>query len=294
MASVVNINGRLCGEHEAVISVFDHGFQYGDGVYEVVRTYGRQLFLFGPHMRRLRESAAAIALPVPMEDGEMRSRILATMDAFGGTSECYVRILLTRGVGEFTYDPRACPSPTLVIIVKALAPQAAHAYEQGVRVAQVSVLRNHPGTVDPRIKSMNLLNNALGMQQAIARGAFEALMKNYRGEIVECSQSNFFVLKQGVLATPPADAGLLVGITRGFVLRLAHDLGLPTEERPLFEGDLETADEAFLTSTTKEIVPIVTVDERRIGTGRPGPVTGRLLAAYRAAAPALAAADAAG
>lgn len=288
--AVVSINGRICSEQDAVVSVFDHGFQYGDGVYEVMRTYGREPFLFGPHMRRLRESAAMIALDVPCSDEEMLARIREAMAAFDGAGECYVRILLTRGVGEFTYDPRACPTPTLVIIVKGFVPQPAELYERGVRVALVSVLRNHPGSLNPRIKSINLLNNALAMQEGLQRGAFEALMKNYKGELVECSQSNVFVVRDGRLATPPLDAGLLAGITRGFVLEIAASLGMPTEERPLFEGDVDTANEAFLTSTTKEVVPIVAVDDRVIGDGRPGPIARTLLREFRERAAAIAAA----
>jgi branched-chain amino acid aminotransferase len=278
--AVVNIDGRMCGEHDALVSVFDHGFQYGDGVYEVVRTYGRELFLFGPHVRRLRESAGRIALDVPFSDEGLRARVLETMEA-SAPGECYVRILLTRGVGDFTYDPRACPQPTLVIIVKGLASLPERLYTGGVAVTRVDVIRNHPASLDPRIKSINLLNNALAMQQALRRGGFEALMTNYKGEIVECSQSNFFVVKQGTVITPPLDAGLLGGITRAFVLDIASALGLPCQQRPLFQGDLDTASEAFLTSTTKEIVPVVRIDERDVGDGRPGPVTQRLHAAFR-------------
>ena len=284
MPAVVNVNGRLCSEADATVSVFDHGFVFGDGVYEVLRTYGRAPFLFEPHMQRLRDSAAMIALDVPFSNGELRQRIDQTVAAFGGADECYVRMLLTRGVGEFSYDPKACPTPTLVVIVKAHVPPPDHVFDQGVRISLVTVTRNHPGSVNPRIKSNNLLNNALAMQEALRRGGFEALMKNYKGEIVECSQSNFFVVKQGVAITPPLDAGLLAGVTRAFVLDIARAEGLRCEERPLFEGDLDTAEEAFLTSTTREIVPVVAVDDRRIGSGSPGTMTQRLLSAFRARA----------
>ena len=165
-------------------------------------------------------------------------------------------------------------------------PPPTRVFEHGVQIALVGITRNHPGSVNPRIKSNNLLNNALAMQEALRRGGFEALMKNYKGEIVECSQSNFFVVKQGVLATPPLDAGLLAGVTRAFVLDIAKACRLECEERPLFEGDLDTADEAFLTSTTREVVPVVRVDDRVIGAGRPGPVTRQLLAEFRARAAA--------
>jgi branched-chain amino acid aminotransferase len=281
MAAVVSINGRLCGEKDAVISVFDHGFLFGDGVYEVVRTYGRQVFLFEPHQKRLRESAARIALPVPFSDEEMMARIRATLDVLPGQAEAYVRILLTRGVGEFTYDPGACPEPTLVIITKPLAVPPASVYEEGVTVSLVDVVRNHPQSVSPRIKSNNLLNNALAMQAALSRGGFEALMRNHRGEIVECSQSNFFMVREGEVLTPPLEAGLLAGVTRGFVFELGRECGIPVREAHVHDHDLDAASEAFLTSTTKEIVPIVRIDDRLVGAGRPGPVTTDLLAAFK-------------
>lgn len=280
--TVVNVNGRICDARDAVVSVFDHGFLFGDGVYEVVRTYHRQLFLFGPHMQRLRESAALIALEVPFTDAGLLARVRETMDAFAGTDECYVRLLLTRGVGEFTYDPRACPTPTLVVIVKALVAPPPEVYTRGVRVALVGVVRNHPDSVNPRIKSINLLNNALAMQEGLRRGAFEALMKNHRGEIAECSQSNVFLVRRGEVLTPPAEAGLLAGITRALLFDVGREAGVPVREATLREEDLATADEMFITSTTKEIVPVVAIDDRAIGSGSPGPVTRTLMARYPA------------
>lgn len=290
MSAIVNINGRICSEQEAVVSVFDHGFLFGEGVYEVLRTYGRQPFLFEAHQRRLRESAQRIGLDVPLDDGEILARIRATIDALGAPGEVYVRLLLTRGVGEFSYDPRVCPTPTLVIIARPFTPPPADIYERGVTIALVDVVRNHPRSVDPRIKSNNLLNNALAAQQAIARGAFEALMRNYRGEIAECSQSNFFIVRGGEVLTPPLESGLLAGITRAFVFELGKELRIPVREAILHDEDLATASEAFITSTTKEIVPVVRIDDRLVGDGVPGPVTRRLLAAFREQAAALGAA----
>ncbi len=278
--AVVSINGRICGEHDAVVSVFDHGFLFGDGVYEVLRTYDGELFEAGPHFERLRTSAAMIALPVPFSDDDLLARVREAMAAFGGDGERYVRILLTRGEGEFTYDPHACPHPTLVIIVKALPPDVPQHYAQGVKVVAVSVMRNHPSSLNPRIKSNNLLNNVLAMQESLRRGGFEALMRNHRGEFVECSQSNVFVVREGGVATPPLDAGLLPGITRAFVIRLARGIGIDVAERPLLDADLLAADEAFLTSTTKGIVPITTIDDRKVGDGMPGTVTRRLMQAF--------------
>jgi branched-chain amino acid aminotransferase len=279
--AVVFINDRIVSEREAVVSVFDHGFVFGEGVYEVLRTYGREPFLYGRHAQRMRESAARIALPVPFSDERLLGSIRDTIAAAPELDEAYVRILLTRGVGEFSYDPRSCASPTLVIIVKALVPPAPAASKDGVRVALVDVTRNHPRSVSPLIKSNNLLNNALAMQQAIGRGAFEALMRNYRGELCECSQSNVFLVRRAEVVTPPLEAGLLAGVTRAFVFELGRLCGIPVREATLVDADLAAADEAFLTSTTREIVPIVAVDDQTVGTGVPGPVTRRLMAEFR-------------
>ncbi len=281
MTATVNVDGQISGEREARISVFDHGFLYGEGVYEVLRTYHKQPFLFEPHMARLRLSAERIALQVPWTDAEMLARIRATIDAARLPDEAYVRLLLTRGVGDLLYDPAACPSPTTVIIVKPHVDSPAVVYEKGVKVALVPVVRNHPQSVSPLIKSNNLLNNALAMQEAIQRQAFEALMRNHRQELCECAQSNFFLVSEGVLRTPPLTAGLLAGITRAFVMELADDLGYEWKEDTLFEGDLAEADEMFLTSSTKEIVPVVRVDDLKIGDGHPGPVTRALLQEFR-------------
>ena len=281
MATAVSINGRLCSERDAVVSVFDHGFLFGEGVYEVLRTYGHHPFLYEAHIRRMRDSAARIALGVPFTDAELLGSVRDTMAVLPDLTEAYVRILLTRGVGDFTYDPKACPTPTLVIIVKPLVGPSPDAYDRGVKVALVDVTRNHPRSVSPLIKSNNLLNNALAMQQALGRGGFEALMRNYKGEICECSQSNFFLVRRGEVLTPPLDAGLLAGITRAFIFDLGRECGIPVRETTLLEADLASAEEAFLTSTTREIVPIVAVDDLKVGTGSPGPVTAALLTAFR-------------
>jgi branched-chain amino acid aminotransferase len=291
MPATVNIDGRIVSEQQASISVFDHGFLYGEGVYEVLRTYQKQPFLYEPHMTRLRQSAEQISLSVPWSDAELHSRITNTIAAADIPNEAYVRILLTRGVGDLVYDPAACPNPTTVIIVKPHVESPITAYEDGVTIALVPIVRNHPASLNPRIKSNNLLNNALAMQQAVKRQAFEALMRNHRGELCECAQSNFFLVSGGIVRTAPLDAGLLAGVTRAYVLELARALGYRTREEALFEEDLASADEAFLTSTTREIVPVVRVDSLTIGRGAPGPITRALLAEFHkrtAAAPAVA------
>ena len=280
MPTMVNVDGRLAGERDAVVSVFDHGFLFGEGVYEVLRTYRQRPFLFEPHMRRLRASADRIALPIPTSDAEIAERIRATIAAAQLPGEAYIRLLVTRGVGEIGYDPATCPSPTIVVIVKPHTELAPEAYSRGVTVALVSVRRNHPETVNPLIKSNNLLNNALAMQEAYRRGAAEALMKNTRDEICECAMSNIFVVTGGTLRTPPTTAGLLAGVTRAFVLELAAKTGIRALEETLRDADVMAADEVFFTSTTREIVPVVRVDEHVVGSGRPGPVTLRLRAAF--------------
>jgi branched-chain amino acid aminotransferase len=229
MQTRVNVNGRIVDEADAVVSVFDHGFLYGEGVYEVCRTYAARPFLLDRHLRRMHESAARIALPVPLSDADITARLSDTLAAAGLADpdgpDAYIRLLLTRGVGEMNYDPASCPHPSLVIIVRRFTPPSPRVYDTGVRVSLVSVVRNHPGTVNPLIKSNNLLNNALAMQQALQHGGFEAVMRNYRGEISECSQSNLFVVKAGAAFTPPLAAGLLAGITREFLFEVAAEIG---------------------------------------------------------------------
>ncbi|HLQ68636.1 MAG TPA: aminotransferase class IV, partial [Gemmatimonadales bacterium] len=285
MPAFVNVNGRASDREHAVISVFDHGFLYGEGVYETLRTYNGQPFLFDRHVRRLRKSAGMLALGVPLSDEQIDARCRDTMraarlgDAAGG--DAYIRILVTRGVGELSYDPASCPAPSIVVIVKPHVEPPAEVFDKGVRVALVPIVRNHPGSVSPLIKSNNLLNNALAMQEAFRRGGYEGIMRNYRGELAECTQSNLFIVKHGAALTPNLDSGLLPGITREFLFEVGEALGIPVHEAVLRDGDLFSADEAFLTSTTREVVPIVRVDDRTIGAGVPGSVTRALLAGYR-------------
>jgi branched-chain amino acid aminotransferase len=285
MAATVNVNGRVFDQEHAVISVFDHGFLYGEGVYETLRTYNGQPFLFERHMRRLRTSADMLTLGVPLTNAEMEARLRDTMRTAGlgdgADREAYLRILVTRGIGELTYDPSACPTPSIVVIAKPHVSPSADVFDRGVKVSVVPIVRNHPGSVNPLIKSNNLLNNALAMQEAFRRGGFEGVMRNYRGELAECTQSNLFIVKNGAALTPPLDAGLLPGITREFLFEVGREAGITVREAVLRDDDLFGADESFLTSTTREVVPIVQVDERMIGTGRPGPITRALLDGYR-------------
>jgi branched-chain amino acid aminotransferase len=280
MHAVVYVNGTISPADRASVPVFDHGFLYGEGVYETLRTYRREPFLFDRHMRRLRRSAEMLAIQVPGDDSSLLAKVRQTMAQLAEPGEAYIRILVTRGVGELSYNPAACPTPTLVIIVKPLPGQPARSFTEGIRIALVGVRRNHPQALNPLIKSNNLINNALAMQEAITRQGEEALMLNQAGEIAECAQSNFFLVQGGRVLTPPLTAGLLPGVTREFVIGLARELGIDAAEAGLTPDDLRTADEAFITGTTREITPVVAVDELKIGSGTPGPVTQRLIEAF--------------
>jgi len=280
--ATVSVNGRISSAADAAIPVFDHGFLYGEGVYETLRTYHRLPFLYERHAERLRKSSALMALPVPFSDADLLRAMNDTVAAHpGGMGEAYIRVLLTRGVGELTYNPAACPKPTTVIIVKPFPEPPSRTFDEGIKVSLVSVRRNHPQALNPMIKSNNLMNNALAMQEALKTDAEEALMCNQAGELVECSQSNFFIVRGGQLLTPPLTAGLLPGITRAFVMELAAELGLPAREARLTPADLESADEAFITGTTREVTPVVLVDSAPIGNGKPGAISRRLLDHFR-------------
>jgi branched-chain amino acid aminotransferase len=285
MSATVNVNGRVSDQEHAVISIFDHGFLYGEGVYETLRTYNGQPFLFDRHMRRLRNSASMLSLSVPLTDAEIGVRFRDTVRTAGlGTDEAheaYIRLLVTRGIGDLSYDPAATPQPSIVVIVKLHVDPPPGAFERGVKAALVPIVRNHPGSVNPVIKSNNLLNSALAMQEAVRRGAFEGIMRNYRGELAECSTANIFIVKDGAALTPPIDAGLLPGITREFLFEIGAARSIPVREQVLRDEDLFGADECFLSSTTREVVPIVRVDDRVIGQGVPGPVTRTLLDTFR-------------
>jgi len=287
MEATVNVNGSVMDGDQAVVSVFDHGFLYGDGVYETLRTYNRQPFLFDRHMARLRASANRLTLEVPPTDRDLQTRMRETMDGVNPGGEVTLRMLVTRGVGDLTYDPAACPHPTVVIIALPHRDIPDTILQNGVQVVVTSVVRNHPRSVDPSIKSNNLLNNVLAMHEAVRQGAYEAILLNHRGELAECSQSNLFAVRDGVVVTPPLDAGLLEGVTRNFLFEVGADIGVPIRESVLRESDLERVDELFITSTTREVVPVVRVGDRSVGSGRPGPIALRLLTRFRQRANAM-------
>jgi len=279
---MVNVNGRITADREAVVPVFDHGFLYGEGIYETLRTYDGRLFLVERHLRRLRNSARLIDLTVPFTDDELAAHIRDTIAVTKlDGADAYVRVLVTRGVGELTYDLKATPKPSWVIIVKPLPSPPAEIYQHGVKVVLVDIVRNHPQSVNPMIKSNNLMNSALAAQESLKRGGFEAVMRNYRGELTECTQSNLFIVQNGIALTPPLESGLLPGITREFVFEIGREARIEVREQVLRDGDLFDAEEAFLTSTTREILPIVSVDDRPIASGTPGAVTLKLHKTFR-------------
>ena len=287
MHATVNVNGKITDAASAVISVFDRGFLFGEGVYETLRTYNSHPFLLERHLKRFRASAESIALPVPLDDSAFETRIDETLAAAKISGERYIRLMLTRGVGELSYDPASCQVASLVVIVKAHAEHPPEVRARGVAIIISSVLRNHPRAINPLIKSNNLLNNALAMQEALRRGASEALMRNHRGEIAECAQSNFFIVRNGAAFTPPLESGLLEGVTRNFVFEVGNEVGISVREAVLSDADLDAADEMFLTSTTREVLPITRIDGREVGSGRPGQITLALGDAFRRKADAL-------
>ena len=282
MAIRINVNGSLGNEQDLMLSPLDLGFVFGASVYETIRTYNGRPFLLERHLKRLRESANSVHIPLEVSEVELAKRVEETLAAASNT-ESYVRIIVSAGVGALDYreNEGEAPRPTVVILVKPLPEVPARLYEEGVGVALVGVVRNHPKSVSPRIKSSSLLNNMFAMREAHSRGAEEAIMLNYRGEVAEGSQTNIFLVRQGTVRTPSVAAGILAGITRELVLSLAEESGIGTREDIISPDELLQAEEVFLTSSTKEILPVVAVDDTRIGDGRPGPVTVELLGAYR-------------
>lgn len=280
MSIRVFVDGKVVPPDQAMVSVFDRGFLYGDSVYEVMRTVrGRPLEL-DPHLDRLGRSADAIALALPP-----RAEILAAIDrtlAEAGNPDSYLRIIVTRGAGPISLDPAAADRPRLIVIVKHLELPDARCYSDGVHVAVVSVLRNLRRAVDPKVKSGNYLNNVLALAEAKRSGAYEALMCDHKGHLAEGSTSNFFFVRDGAVLTPALDVGILEGITRGRVMTIAREAGYPVTEAVLSPDELPSFDEIFLTSSVRGLVPVVRVDDQPVRDGKPGPITRRIQARYQA------------
>ena len=277
----VYINGKLFDKNDAKVSVYDHGFLYGDGVFEGIRVYGGKVFRLAEHIARLYESARHVWLEIPLSREQMTEAVLSTVRA-NNKQDGYVRLIVSRGDGGLGLDPRKCKEAQVIIIVDDISLYPPELYETGMEVITAATIRNHPNAVNPRIKSLNYLNNILAKMEAIRGGCLEAIMLNHKGEVAECTGDNLFVVKRGRLTTPPTDAGILEGITRNLVLELARAAGVPTFEAPLTRHDVYTADELFLTGTAAELIPVVECDGRVIGDGRPGPITRELLQRFHA------------
>jgi branched-chain amino acid aminotransferase len=275
MTPKIYINGKLYDKPDAKISVYDHGLLYGDGVFEGIRVYEGKVFRLAEHVERLYDSARSIRLEIPMTREQMAQAVNDTVTA-NTKRNGYIRLLVTRGAGYLGLDPRKATNPQIIIIVDDITLYPPELYENGMEIVTVSTIRNHPNALNPRIKSLNYLNNILAQIEAVQAGCFEALMLNHKGEVAECTGDNIFIVKHGVLKTPPPDAGILEGVTRGAVLELARAAKIPVQETALTRHDVYTADECFLTGTAAEVVPVVKCDGRAIGTGRPGPITRQL------------------
>ena len=272
MALKIWLNGRLVDEADAKVSVFDHGLLYGDGVFEGIRVYSRRVFELEAHLRRLYESAKAIRLDVPMQKTELTSAIERTVEA-NGIVDGYIRLVVTRGVGNLGLNPFTCKDSSLFIIADKIQLYSEELYETGMKIISATTARNHPLTIPPQVKSLNYLNNILAKIEALDNNVPEAVMYNHEGYVAEATGDNVFIVRNGVICTPPVEAGALEGITRNLVIRLAKKEGLEVVEKNLTRCDLYICDEFFLTGTAAEVIGIVEIDGRTVGDGKPGLVT---------------------
>ncbi len=276
MTLKVYIDGKLYDKQDAKVSVYDHGLLYGDGVFEGIRSYAGNVFRMQEHLDRLWNSAKAIWLEIPITKDEMAKAIRDTL-AVNGIADGYIRVLVTRGIGTLGLDPNRCERPSVIIITDSIALYPEELYRNGLEIITVSTARSHPASLNPRIKSLNYLNNILAKIEGIQAGCIEALMLNHKGEVAECTGDNIFVVRAGKILTPPIDAGILEGVTREAGIGLARQAGIEVAEVALTRHDVYIADECFLTGTAAEVIPVVKVDSRKIGDGTPGPITRDLM-----------------
>ena len=276
----IYVDGKLCSKEDARVSVFDHGFLYGDGVFEGIRAYDGTVFRLKDHIDRLFKSAKTIALDIPLTHEQMTQAVLDTVAA-NEQRDAYIRLVVSRGPGDLGIDPANCSKPTVVIICAEIKLYPKALYETGAAIVTSSVRRIPIQCLDPRIKSLNYLNNIMAKIDARRAGALEAVMLNHQGRVAECTADNIFFFADGVLKTPDLMNGALPGITRATVLELGQAMGLPTEEGNYGLHDLYNADEVFLTGTGAEIMPVISVDGRTVGNGKPGPTTKKLLQAFQ-------------
>ena len=272
----IYISGKFFDRENAKISVFDHGFLYGDGVFEGMRSYNGKVFRLREHMVRLWDSAKALMIEIPISLEAMEAAVYETLGV-NGINDGYIRLVVTRGVGTLGLDAHLCNHPQIIIIADHLALYPKEHYEKGLEIVTASTVRTNPSMVSPQIKSLNYLNNILAKIEGHQAGCIEVLMLNTKGEVAECSGDNIFIIGKGGLHTPPAEAGILEGITRQTVIEIAAEMGIPVKEAPMTRYDIFTADECFLTGSAAELIPVVKLDGRPIGDGKPGTMTQKLL-----------------
>ena len=277
----IYIDGKYYTEKDAKISVFDHGLLYGDGIFEGIRVYHDRVFKLKEHIDRLFYSAKSILLTIPMTHGELMKAVIETCRR-NKVRDGYIRLVVTRGVGTLGLNPQRCKDPSVIIIAGKIQLYPVELYQRGMEIVTASTTRNLHSALNPAIKSLNYLNNILAKIEATNAGCEEAILLNAEGFVAECTGDNVFIVKEGHLLTPPLSAGALYGITRRVVMEIAEESGLVVSEPNLTRYDLFNADECFLTGTGAELMPVVKIDGRVIGTGKPGRVTGRLVAQYRA------------
>ena len=277
---LIYLNGQFVEKDKALISVYDHGFLYGDGVFEGIRVYEGNVFKLTEHINRLYESAQSIMLHIPHSKQEMEEIIVKTIIK-NKLESAYIRVVISRGPGDLGLDPRNCPAPTVIVIAEALAIYAKELYEKGLKIASVINRRNSPDVLNPQIKSLNYLNNILVKLSSVQANADEALILNSQGYVTEGSADNIFIVKNGKIKTPPVYVGALEGITRNAIIDLARSLDYDISETPFTLHDVYIADEVFLTGTAAEVIPVVLADGRTINDGKPGKVTRQLLDEFR-------------
>jgi branched-chain amino acid aminotransferase len=283
MSLKIYISGKLYDKEDAKISVYDHGLLYGDGVFEGLRSYNGRVFRLEQHLDRLWDSAKAIWLEIPMTKAALAQAVNDTVKV-NGIQDGYIRLVVTRGAGTLGLDPNRTADPQVIVIADRISLYPEELYRKGLEIVTVSVMRNHPAALSPRIKSLNYLNNILAKIEGLKAGCVEALMLNVKGEVAECTGDNIFLVRHGRLTTPSVEAGILEGVTREAVIELARASGREVRETPLTKHNVYIADECFLTGTAAEVIPVVKVDDRRIGDGQPGPVTRDLMERFHALA----------
>jgi branched-chain amino acid aminotransferase len=276
----IYLDGNLVDSAEAKISVFDHGLLYGDGIFEGIRLYGGNVFRLDEHLERLEYSAKAILLKLPWSRKEISDAICATCRA-NGLTDGYIRLVVTRGVGDLGLSPWLCPKPSIFIIADKIALYPKEHYEKGLEIVTVATRRMNPAALSPAIKSLNYLNNIMAKIEARQAGALEAIMLNDQGLVAECTGDNIFIVHKGRILTPSAQQGALQGITRDTIFAIAKEIGVAIEEHDMTRYDVWNADEVFLTGTGAEVIPVVKLDGREIGDAKPGPVFAKVLAAFR-------------